>query len=96
MDSTALADVMKQVPGNNIHSLVLVRNGYILAEGYNADASPDVAQDILSATKSLTSALTGIAIDEGKLKSVSQKLSEVLPQAVATSRTKARLRLKIC
>lgn len=94
MDSTALADVMKQVPGNNIHSLVLVRNGYILAEGYNADASPDVAQDILSATKSLTSALTGIAIDEGKLKGVSQKLSEVLPQAVAASPDKGALTIE--
>jgi CubicO group peptidase (beta-lactamase class C family) len=94
MDSSLLAGVAKQLPGTNIHSLVLVRNGYIVAEGYNADTNPDLPQDILSATKSITSSLTGVAIGEGKLKGTNQKLSEVLPQSVASSADKAAITIE--
>jgi CubicO group peptidase (beta-lactamase class C family) len=91
MDSSILAKTLKQLPGSNIHSMVLVRNGYLVAEAYNADTQPDKAQDILSATKSITSALTGIAIQDGKLKGTSHKLSEFFPQLVGNAPDKSAI-----
>ncbi|WP_209280652.1 serine hydrolase domain-containing protein [Paenibacillus athensensis] len=55
-------------------SLLIVRNGYIVAEAYGPRKQPNSRQLLHSATKSVTSALLGIAIDEGYIKDVNTSL----------------------
>lgn len=64
----------------NLHSMIILRNGAIVFEKYYNAGAVDKAENIQSITKSILSALVGIAIREGYLDSVGQKLSEFYPQ----------------
>ena len=57
-----------------LYGLLVVKNGYLIAEGYFNGGSVDEMFDRASATKSFTSALVGIALDQGCLSSVDQKM----------------------
>jgi CubicO group peptidase (beta-lactamase class C family) len=62
-----------------LRSLLVVRNGYLVAEKYyGTDASR--ADNIFSATKSVMSALVGIALSEGYIDDLQQKVVEFLPE----------------
>jgi len=67
----------------DIHSLLIIRKGYIVAEQYYSD---DYRQDsihrIYSCTKSVTSAALGIAIHEGYIGSVEQKVLDFFPEYI--------------
>jgi CubicO group peptidase (beta-lactamase class C family) len=65
------------IPG--IHSLVIVRHGYLALEAYFNGSAASQVHTMQSVSKSVTSLVTGIAIDEGKL-STSTKVFEMLPQ----------------
>ena len=54
-----------------IHSLLVIKNGYLIAEQYFNGGSIDEQTLIQSASKSYISALVGIAIEEGCLSSAS-------------------------
>ena len=64
----------------NLFSLLVVKNGYLIAEGYFNGARMNHAFDTASVTKSITSALTGIALRDNLLTSVDQKLFEFFPE----------------
>jgi CubicO group peptidase (beta-lactamase class C family) len=51
----------------NIYSVVIIRNGYLIKEEY---FQPDIKRNIHSCTKSIVSALIGIAINEGFISGV--------------------------
>jgi len=74
-----------------VRSLLLIRNGRLVYEKYFRGASAEQAFNVKSVTKSFTSALTGIALREGLLRSPGQKLSELLPEYF-DARTDARKR----
>ena len=57
-------------------SLLVVKNGYLVFEKYYSWGSPEKYAVVHSVTKSVTSALIGIALDKGYLNSVDQKLTE--------------------
>jgi len=61
----------------DFQSIVVVKDGYIVAEQYYSD---DYGQDdlhrIYSCTKSLTSAMIGIALDKGLIGSVDDKMTD--------------------
>lgn len=80
MDAESLAEALDAYKDHNLHSLVVVRNGYLVAEAYNHDNQPDTIQELHSATKSITSALTGIALSEKKLKDLGEKVSDYFPE----------------
>jgi len=64
-----------------IHSLLIVRNGKLVAEAYCRDKiDRDRYNPIQSATKSITSLLTGIAIDQGLIDSVHMPLYHFIPE----------------
>jgi len=63
-----------------LYSLLVVKNGYLVAEDYFNDGSVDQKDRLQSVTKSFTSALVGIAIEEGCLSSVDQKILEFFPE----------------
>ena len=63
-----------------IYSLLVVKNGYLIAEGYFNEGSVEQKTRIQSVTKSYTSALVGIALDQGYLSSVDQKMLDFFPE----------------
>jgi CubicO group peptidase (beta-lactamase class C family) len=64
-----------------VHSLLIVRNGRLVAEAYCRDRNErSLFHNIQSATKSVTSILIGIAIDKGLIQSVNQTVYEFLPE----------------
>lgn len=60
----------------NLTSIVVVKNGKLLLEEYFNNSGRDSLQDTRSVGKSFSSALTGIAIKEGYIKSENQSLKE--------------------
>lgn len=64
----------------DVFSLLVVKNGYLVFEKYYSWGSPEKYAVVHSVTKSVTSALIGIALDKGYLKSVDQKLIEFFPE----------------
>ena len=51
----------------NLHSLMLVRHGQVVAEGWWAPYAPNLKHTLYSLSKSFTSTAVGMAVAEGKL-----------------------------
>jgi len=64
VDSEQLAKMFDaiQQKNANIHSLLVIRHGYIVAEAYFHPYQAEVPHELQSVTKSVVSALVGIAI----------------------------------
>jgi CubicO group peptidase (beta-lactamase class C family) len=71
---------------SDLQGLAVARNGVIVAEKYfnNATAEPDSILHVMSVTKSITSTLIGISIEEGFIESVDQTVSDFLGEEVDT------------
>jgi len=63
-----------------IYSLLVIKNGYLIAEDYFNEGSVDQKDRLQSVTKSYTSALVGIALEQGYLASVDQKMLDFFPE----------------
>jgi CubicO group peptidase (beta-lactamase class C family) len=68
-----------------LRSIVVIRNGMLLAERYYHDASPDDLLAVHSVTKSVSSLLIGLALQRGKIESLSQTVAALLPEETARS-----------
>jgi len=82
MDSALLDPMLEYIEENNldIHSIVVLRNGYIVWEEYPAFRYNQGTMHIVhSITKSFVSALIGIAIREGHIDGVDQKMTDLFP-----------------
>jgi CubicO group peptidase (beta-lactamase class C family) len=78
------------IPG--LHSLIIVRHGYVAIEKYFNGSAPSQVHTMQSVSKSVTSLVTGIAIGEGKL-STSTRIFDLLPQYDTLIRGDERKRL---
>lgn len=63
-----------------INSLIIVKNGFLIKEEYFNSGNKTVLDLTYSVTKSITSALIGIAIDKGYIKSIDQKILDFFPE----------------
>jgi len=63
-----------------IYSLLVIKNNHLIAEKYFNEGSVDQKARLQSATKSYTSALVGIALEQGYLSSVDQKMLDFFPE----------------
>lgn len=68
----------------HMDSLLVVRGGDLIYEWYGDTAAPDELHSLKSVTKSVTSALAGIALDTGDLGSVDEPIGFLLPEAFST------------
>jgi CubicO group peptidase (beta-lactamase class C family) len=70
MDSEKITDLIEfiQVNAIPVHSLHIVRNGYLITEVYFYPYDGSTVHDIASITKSITSILIGAAINKGLIK----------------------------
>ncbi|WP_259070871.1 serine hydrolase domain-containing protein [Mucilaginibacter sp. X4EP1] len=83
LDPKLLATMMHKIvagqyPG--VHSILIIKNKKLVFEEYFYEYTRDTLQELRSASKSVVSALTGIAIHNGIIKSVHEKLPALLPQ----------------
>lgn len=62
----------------HIHSMLIIRHGYIVADVYFYPFAVSTLHDLASCTKSFTSTLVGIAIDKGYIKNVQQPVLDLL------------------
>ncbi|HII80645.1 MAG TPA: beta-lactamase family protein, partial [Methanosarcina sp.] len=81
MDSEKLAELLDYVQENdiNIHSLLVIRNGYVVTDAYFYPFSNGSVHDVASVTKSVTGTLIGIAISEEYIAGVDQPVLEFFP-----------------
>jgi CubicO group peptidase (beta-lactamase class C family) len=81
IDSEALIKGYQSIldKGINVHAMLIVRNGRLVSEAYFSPNSADDMINIHSCTKSILSALVGIAIQEGSIRSVNQKITDFFP-----------------
>ena len=63
---------------HKIHSMLLVKDNELVIEEYYNDYHSGKQNDLRSATKSITSILLGIAIDQGYIKSVDDPITKYL------------------
>jgi len=75
----AMEAAIKKGDFKKIGSVVIARHGKLVYEGY-FDGDATTQRDTRSATKSITSILIGLAIQEGKLSGVDAKVLELLPE----------------
>jgi CubicO group peptidase (beta-lactamase class C family) len=63
-----------------IYGLLVIKNGHLIGEEYFNEGSVEQLSKRASVTKSYTSALVGIALDQGCLTSVDQKMIDFFPE----------------
>jgi CubicO group peptidase (beta-lactamase class C family) len=80
MDPTVLATIAGNVASvyPQVRSVLVVRHGYLVYERYWQAMTASHSDNLYSVTKSVVSALVGIALGEGKLKGLDQPLGELL------------------
>jgi CubicO group peptidase (beta-lactamase class C family) len=85
MDSEMLAQMVEHIHAEklDLHSLLIVRNGYLISELYVYPYSAGQAHWVFSVTKSVIGTLVGIAIQQGYIKDVHQTLFSLLPDQEA-------------
>jgi len=81
LDVEILSKMFSVIEEENIslHSVVVVRNGDIVAEKYYGIWSPDNKHTVQSVTKTIISALVGIALEDGCIKSLDDPIWNYLP-----------------
>ena len=81
LDSALILPMFQEIQEKNIdiHSVLLVRNGYLVSEAYFDPYTQDIKHPVFSVTKSVISMLTGIAMQEGYIDSVDQKVLDFFP-----------------
>lgn len=94
MDATTLEKARRYAFDDvqETQSVVVIRDGAIVAEWYAPDADPRSWAASWSMAKSFTSALIGIAIDEGLIESVDVLMSDYYPEWSGTSRAAIKLK----
>lgn len=90
LDPTLVAELFVDAPEvEKLLGLLVVAKGQLVAEGYYHGGAIDKKELLQSVTKSVTSALVGIALDRGCLSSVDQPVLSYFPE-LASGITDAR------
>jgi len=78
MDAQKLAQLLQAVRQEklNLHSLLIVRNGYVVSETYFPPYTAETDHEVYSVTKSVMATLLGIAIDKGSIDGVKQPVAD--------------------
>ena len=87
MDSEKFAELETMIKAKycNINGIVVVHKGHIAFERYYNGYGPNDTHHVASVTKSIISALIGIAIDAGYIRSVNEKVMDFFPEYAASA-----------
>jgi len=92
MDAGRLEEVATYCQAHGCRAVVVVRHGRIAWERYWGGWDKNSTDNSWSMAKSVTSALVGIAIGEGKIESVDESAADFIPEWRGTDREKITLR----
>ena len=83
IDSAAVADFVAALDTEieDVHGLMVLRHGHVVAEGWWAPYRPEFIHALFSLSKSFTSTAVGLAVHEGHL-SIDDQLISFFPDAV--------------
>jgi CubicO group peptidase (beta-lactamase class C family) len=97
MDSRILANMINSIKksGKSVNSITVIRNGYIVNETYYYPYYKGLLHFMNSCTKSIVSALVGISIDDGHIKSVNDKVIGYFPNLNIANVDQHKQNLKI-
>jgi CubicO group peptidase (beta-lactamase class C family) len=82
IDAAKIAAMMQRLINDDIphiHSVLMVKNGRLVLEEYLNGYARNAKHDLMSASKSVTSILVGMARDQGKIESVDCRLLAFFP-----------------
>jgi CubicO group peptidase (beta-lactamase class C family) len=81
MDSQKLAQMLDTIQQEklNFHSLLIIRNGYLVSESYFGPYKQDTKHELYSCTKSFVATLIGIALDKGFIDGTDQRILDFFP-----------------
>jgi CubicO group peptidase (beta-lactamase class C family) len=65
-----------------VHSVLIVRHGYLVTEAYFPPYTRELMHPVYSIAKSVTSAMTGIAIHDGFITGVQEPVLDHFPDVV--------------
>lgn len=79
----------------NTHSILIAREGKLVFENYFEGFNADIPHDLRSASKSISSAVIGIAIDEQIIQGVDEKLYDFIPQKYQYTRDEGKANIRL-
>lgn len=79
-DPAKLSSAVDVAMADRSNSVMVLRGGRRVIERYGPAITPASRQEIASAAKSMISVLVGIAIDQGRIRSVDQSAADFIPQ----------------
>jgi CubicO group peptidase (beta-lactamase class C family) len=88
IDSASILSMLQEIRQKdlNIHSILVIRHGYLVTEVYFPPYTREIKHPVYSITKSVSSAMTGIAIKNGQIKSIQQKVLDYFPEIAAETK----------
>ncbi len=95
-DTVLLREMMQKIINGdypNVHSILLIKDGRLVFEQYFYQYTKDSVQEMRSATKSFFSALTGIAIGKGFIKSKNETVLSYFPEYSLNNMSDAKKRI---
>jgi CubicO group peptidase (beta-lactamase class C family) len=84
--------LMTIIDSNNTHAFLVIQNGKLLYEKYFDGYTAKTLSGSFSAAKSIISLLIGIALDEGKIKSLDEPVSNYVPHFKNEGLDKVRIK----
>ena len=98
LDTSLLREMMQKIINGtypNVHSVLIIKDGRLVFEQYFYQYTKDSVQEMRSATKSFFSALTGIAIDKGFIKSKNETVLSYFPEYTLNNMSDAKKRITV-
>ena len=82
MEAGKLAEMLDAIQEQhlNLHSLLVIRNGYLVSETYFGSHQQDTRHETYSVTKSFVATLIGMAIDKGYIDGVEHRIVDFFPE----------------
>jgi CubicO group peptidase (beta-lactamase class C family) len=84
--------LMAVIDSNDTHAFIVIQNGKLLYEKYWDGYTSKTLSGSFSAAKSMISLLIGIALDEGKIKSLDEPVSNYVPHFKNEGLDKVRIK----
>jgi CubicO group peptidase (beta-lactamase class C family) len=98
LDTALLAQMTHKIINGdypNVHSVLILKDGILVFEEYFYEYTKDSVQEMRSATKSIVSALMGIAIDKGYVKSKYEKVLSYFPEYTLSNMSETKEKINI-
>lgn len=98
LDTSLLNEMMQKILDGtypNVHSVLIIKDGKLVFEEYFYEHHKNKLHELRSATKSFISALAGIAIEKGYVKSVHEKVLPYFPEYTFKNNTDAKKQITI-